>query len=267
MEETQTLSQRITEVRSQEKLIHSISKELDSIRWTDFYFVVYSTEPNQPTFHSLYGGDSEGEEFNICCDKYRDGKVAQKCRSLKLFDIGDFNMKNIEKSIKHFHTFLNSSFPDSVHNLNVYCMHVIKLIKFDIFKSVIKCSSKICTSACFDQFSFGKSQFKRLIAAFRHVHKLTFRRCNLSIPNPLDLSTALRNTKMEKLSFYLSGSLNCSNWEANPNDFKHLVHGLGTSEDLAQTLRVIDFRNCGLERGYVKELLTQSGLGSKTFLV
>ncbi|CAI2370920.1 unnamed protein product [Moneuplotes crassus] len=265
MEETQT--QRITEVRNQEKLIHSISKELDSTCWTDFYFAVYSTESNQPTSYSLYGDDSEEEESNICWDKYKNGKVAQKCRYLKLFDIEHFNMNNIEKLIKLFHTFLNSSFPDSVHNLNVSCRDFKKLNKFDFFKSVIKLSSKICNSACFYQFSFGESQFKRLIAAYRHVYNLTFRKCNLSIPNPLDLSTALKDTKIERLNFYMSGSFICSNWKASPNDFKHLVHGLGTSEDLAQTLREIDFRNCGLERGQVKELLTQNGLGGKTFLV
>ncbi|CAI2370798.1 unnamed protein product [Moneuplotes crassus] len=265
MEAAQTLSQRIAEVRSQEKLIHSTSKELDSTCWTDFYFVVYFTEPNQPTLYSLYGDDSEEEEFNICCDKYRDGKVAQKCRSLKLFDIEHFNMNNIEKPIKHFHTFLNYSFPDSVYNLNVSCRHASQNKKLNIFKSIIRISPKIRNSACFEQLCLNESQFKRLIAAYRHVHNLTFRRCNLFILNPLDLSTAFEDTKIERLSLVGSGLPCSSSWGTNLYMFKNLIVGLETSNALAKTLKVLDFRFCGIEESKAKGLLAQSSLSDKIY--
>ncbi|CAI2370258.1 unnamed protein product [Moneuplotes crassus] len=128
------------------------------------------------------------------------------------------------------------------------------------FNILIKTSPKIIKSVKIMRLSLDFRQLKRLIAAYKHVHTLYLWTCKLSIPKVPDFSRALTNCQIQDLNLADSGDFSFGNWKHSLDEFKNLIEGRASSQDLRQNLRKINIRYCEVDQQEAEDIFNDTQL-------
>ncbi|CAI2368874.1 unnamed protein product [Moneuplotes crassus] len=163
---------------------------------------------------------------------------------------------------KHTLKFIKSSFPQRVAELRINCSQDPYLYIFPISNLILEVSSKVLEKIVIDGFIISAYQFKRIMACCKHLRKIFFWRCNISIPSVFNFSQTLKNTKIKMLDFDCSGNSTFTNWEEGFEEFQNLIQGLATSPDLKKSLQEFKARNCCIEEEIIREILEENGFNN-----
>ncbi|CAI2370082.1 unnamed protein product [Moneuplotes crassus] len=116
-------------------------------------------------------------------------------------------------------------------------------------------SSRVCREILISTLKINASRFKRVVAAFKHVHLIRFSLCKISIPKAFNLSQALRNTKINIFDCSYCGNSNYCGWKNNPQEFASLIKALVTSPDLKLSLQRIEAYHSCISMSKIRKIL------------
>ncbi|CAI2371156.1 unnamed protein product [Moneuplotes crassus] len=180
-----------------------------------------------------------------------------KLKPNPLIDIDSLEFYGITLRNKHF--ILDLSFPDKVRDLS-FCIK--NEGGFDIsyyFKQIVKISSRVLQKVSFYKFHIKESQFKRLLASFKHVKSFHLDSCKFRIQTVTDFSYALKRTQIANISLNSSGLGVFNDWKNKPEEFQNLVASFSTSPDLKLSLTTLCIVFCKLNSSEVLQLLKKNG--------
>ncbi|CAI2368815.1 unnamed protein product [Moneuplotes crassus] len=163
---------------------------------------------------------------------------------------------------KHTRNFINSSFPQRVTGLSIECSKDPYLDILPISNLIFEVSSKVLEKINIHGFRISAYQFKRIMPCCKHLKKISFWRCDISIPSVFNFSQALKNTKIEMLDFSGSGYANFSNWDEGLEEFENLIQGLATSPELKISLREFIARIYEIKEEKIREILEENGFNN-----
>ncbi|CAI2368965.1 unnamed protein product [Moneuplotes crassus] len=183
-------------------------------------------------------------------------KIPNFLGSLKANNLSAFYVKVKNKKISRF---FKCSFPQKITALYLSSHQYPPMNISPIFNSLMRASSKVSQRIGFDRFKFSAHQLKRVIASFKHIKKICFYCCKISVPAVIDFSQILTNTMIKMLAFNRSGGSMYSDWERNPQEFRNLIKGLASSPDFKLSFRRICADNCGIEKNEIWKILNENG--------
>ncbi|CAI2371493.1 unnamed protein product [Moneuplotes crassus] len=257
---TKAIEEENTQIIRLEKSVLAETKEQEV---TTCQSILYKILP----YKKVEPPDPDSEEFSangwltMAMYDIGDRQFMKSLKCLKVFDIGYLTLGWIDSKNRSFVlNFLQSSFPNKIKNLYFKSDDQMDLKRSNYLNSLTRLSSKVVEQVEFQNFSIGPPQLKKLVAAFRHVRTLRLEHCWLSIPRTPDLSKALKNCQIQKISLNGSGHSSRSDWWENYGEFRNLVLGLASSPDLRLSLEEVDVSDCG-----VMENDAKSFFGGKLF--
>ncbi|CAI2359927.1 unnamed protein product [Moneuplotes crassus] len=252
------LQERNTEIVSQEKYNLKKSEEQNFQCCCSAYYNIFSCEIDANLLDSH--GKRQFGEIDIMFEAPQYLKYLQKLKLIKLTDITNINLINIKNRNKHILNFIDFTFPSKASYMWVACSNSLNQNKSYYFNSLIKICYKVTQNAAFYNLTLSASQLKRLVAACRHVQRLSLGSCSLSVPRAPDFSRALENCKIERISLIGSGNTNSSNWKYNFDEFVNLIQGLSSSSHLRLSLSEVNLSSCELEQTKAKEIFIKNQL-------
>ncbi|CAI2372247.1 unnamed protein product [Moneuplotes crassus] len=241
-----SIQEKHTQNISLEKSVLTETKEQDIARIQNILYNIFDVKEGIEPLDS----DSENFQEKSCVDihleDFEDGKFAKSLKYLKFFDICRFYSKNIDSKNRYFGDFLESSFPNKINSLMFVSSTKMVLNRSNYLNPLINLSYQVNSDVIFYRFSIGFPQLKRLVAAYKHVSRLEFKYCKLSIPSVPNFSNALTNCQIQELSFEGSGTTGLSDWAKDFDQFENLIQGLASSSDLRLSLEKMVIYNCGV---------------------
>ncbi|CAI2371262.1 unnamed protein product [Moneuplotes crassus] len=218
--------------------------------------------------HSITGSDHISEkradfeasdlpkDFNLDLEESEVQNFVLKLKPITLIDIDSLEFYGITLRNKHF--ILDLSFPDKVRDLSFCNKNEGGLDISYYFKQIAKISSRVL-KVSFYKFHIKESQFKRLLASFKHVKSFNLDSCKFRIQTVTDFSYALKRTQIENISLNSSGLGVFNDWKNKPEEFQNLVVSFSTSPDLKLSLTTLCIVFCKLNSSEVLQLLKKNG--------
>ncbi|CAI2371763.1 unnamed protein product [Moneuplotes crassus] len=227
----------------QQSIYHNaLSKDLD----------IEKPDSDSETSFEIGNLDWDFEAYEVSC-------LIKKLKNFTILNTKDFDLGYIEGKDNLSNKFLSSSFPDKVNRLWVEGLFESSLNINNFFHRIMKISAKVCNEVKFCGFYIRGDHLSRLIISFRHIKSFLFKCCKLSTPSVLDYSKALRGTQIQEINFHGSGMIVLSDWYNKPLEFKNLIEGLSTSQDLQYSLKEIGIAYCEICVDTTRKLLDQNG--------
>ncbi|CAI2377175.1 unnamed protein product [Moneuplotes crassus] len=188
--------------------------------------------------------------------------------SLQPFTLPNFkiiNLYKLKEKDKRIKDFLSSSFPHKIEKMMAYPFNYANHTFSYYFDNIIKISYKVHKQMVLSNFLINVRQFGRLITAYKHVQEFGLTYCILSTPVVPNLSGTMKNARISTIDFSYSGADYTSDWNKNSQEFENLIEGLGSSEDLRLSLKLILLDDCGIQKHNADEILRNNRL-SKIFI-
>ncbi|CAI2370129.1 unnamed protein product [Moneuplotes crassus] len=110
------------------------------------------------------------------------------------------------------------------------------------FLSIIKINQINKFPVSLHEFRISGKQFCKILASGRHHKELSFTCCELMISKDTNLSNGMSRSSLEKLVFTYCKIPGCSP-KALVKLYKALIPILATSEDLKQSLKILNISN------------------------
>ncbi|CAI2372922.1 unnamed protein product [Moneuplotes crassus] len=187
-------------------------------------------------------------------------RFAKKMKYTAMPELNQLSLNHFPPKKKTTASFVTTNFPRSVEHLVIDQGFILKPIR-EYFTELIKIVPKVQQKISFRSFTINDREFKRIISAVRHVRRIFFAWCEISVTKVPDFSSALDKTRLEELSMQECsyGYGHKSNWEQNYLQFKNFIEGLGTSHDLKQSLKSLKLKFRMLTIGDIKNILNENG--------
>ncbi|CAI2372802.1 unnamed protein product [Moneuplotes crassus] len=186
-------------------------------------------------------------------------KFIKKMKYTALPELNKFSLHCFPPRNKTTDSFISNCFPRSVKCMVAEQEFILKPIR-GYFTELIRVAPKVQQEVSFRYFTINDREFKRIISAVRHVRKVFFAWCEISVTKVPDFSFTLDKTRLEELSMQNCSYGHNSNLKQNSKEFKNLIQGLGTSQDLKQSLKLMNIKSQMLEIGDIRNTLNENGL-------
>ncbi|CAI2377976.1 unnamed protein product [Moneuplotes crassus] len=236
-----------------------IERENNSVLAAAHYFKSFSKELEVEEYESSYRIDSEDIDLDLFEHDQNVFSYIKRLCFIEDFIKKQLYLVNTICSNKYFSKFIKFSFPQEVDVLAVYSERKCIINVSVYLNAITRISPRVNKEIKLLGFKINYNQIKRLMNAFKHVHKIGFHWCQISIPIVANFLEALRGTKVDTL--ILSGSkINENiNKEGSPQTFTNLIEGLATSPDFKQSLQQVEAYRCEVEQIKVSQLLHENG--------
>ncbi|CAI2374034.1 unnamed protein product [Moneuplotes crassus] len=190
-------------------------------------------------------------------EEYQDLNLIKKILFLRYLETNSFHWGGINKN-KCFKSFFAALFPNKALVLELRGVQE-PLVDISLcFGGIIRNSSRVTKMIIIQTFRINHHQLKRLIASYSHVTIMGLASCKISVPNVLNFTGCLRNSKINKLDLTGSGSLHYSDWKKNTEQFKNLIKGLATYPGMMMSLNKIDITYSTLKVEDARNILTEN---------
>ncbi|CAI2368119.1 unnamed protein product [Moneuplotes crassus] len=167
-----------------------------------------------------------------------------------------FHSMNTKKTIVNC---INSSFPKKMKALQIYSHRTLTSNISPVFNAMMRISHRVSEELWILYSRISAHQFKRVMASYKHVNRIRFHDCKISIPAVFDLSQSLRDTKINELEFLRCEDPESSDSTSDSQSIINLIQGLATSPDFKHSIKRIVALDCGIEDTKYTEILDENG--------
>ncbi|CAI2368718.1 unnamed protein product [Moneuplotes crassus] len=199
------------------------------------------------------------EVLTLFCGSVMCVKFLRKMSSIVIPEINSMTIGGIYTRDKYVGRIIEKCFPQKVHTLQLCSGTNLTPIRI-LFPQLMKLSINVKEIVNMSGFEINERQFKRILAAFRHIKSVSIKRSKFLIPNIPNLSLALNNTKIKKLNFDFCGKEDNSNWKENPQEFINLIKGISKSPQLTQSLNSLSAINSFSNPEQIRLILSTTSL-------
>ncbi|CAI2370158.1 unnamed protein product [Moneuplotes crassus] len=251
-----------TRILERENLVEAESNRVDKILRNAYYFMCFKhvLEYENCSLHRMLKVNPL--EISLDYSKRENRNYAKKNKFLGSFQIDRFQFFQSKMRNKHVVNFINSSYPNKVARFDICCGADSYFTPLHLPNSLMKVRCNVLDELCIYNFVISTYQFKRIMASYKHVGKISILMCDISISSEFDFSQALRNTKIKVLDFECSIYKADSWFIEDSGEFNIFIDGLASSSDLMTSLERISFKSCEIEQDKITKILNLNGFNN-----
>ncbi|CAI2375036.1 unnamed protein product [Moneuplotes crassus] len=182
----------------------------------------------------------------------------KKMAPILLPDLDEFRVSCVINRKARIDSLLATCCPKKVNDMELICSDGLMKIQY-YFPQVIRISPKIQCKMIFDGFEINEKCLCKFFAAFRHINSLVFTNSKLNVPKIPDFSSALNNTKLERLTINKNWRLSLvSACKDEPDELKNLIIGLSKSSDFKKSFLLFNLASISIEEQYIRSILDEN---------
>ena len=180
----------------------------------------------------------------------------------KIPQLNRIDLNSVPADSEEVRSFLSKSI-SKINILRFNYDDKIELSASKYLESLKVASTKTSDNLTVDKTTFSPDEFRDLVCAAKGTKQLYFYYDIIPLDEQVDFRN-MERSKLEHLSFKISGGPSYSNWKAHPMRFENLVASIAQSQGLKDSLKTLFIGKCEITGEKAQEVLNKYNLKSVT---